>query len=68
MHRHTAGDRVHRGHGLHNQVHPCSGIDKDTSVTPGPHHNYHNYHHHHHESTKRLTNSSVVDQQFVSSC
>ena len=36
------------------QFHPCSGIDKDTSITPGPHH-----HHHHHNLHDQPFHSEV---------
>ena len=47
-------DTVHllltpQGHDPHNEVHPCSGIDKHTSVTLGPHH----HHRHTHTTTTK---------------
>ena len=48
-----AGGPYPQEHGFHNSVHACSGIDKDTSVTLGPHH-----HHHHLRSN---FGSSVFD-------
>ena len=43
LHTGTGRGSCPQGHGSHNEVHSCSGIDKDTSVTPGPHHNHHNH-------------------------